>query len=322
MGRFCINCGSELAEGSVFCDNCGARVEAEPTQATQPQEQPVAPQPQPVAPQPQPVAPQPQPVAPQPQPVAPQPQVNTQVSYQQPKQSYKPAQPSQANVTVKKKSAAPIIIAIVITFVVVAGAAAAVYFFFLKPADKTAEKPAATTAAQTTEAETKKETEAETEKETEAETEEETTVPEDDFTGDVDDPEPSDFSWTTGITSAPTGAEALTDSDAVSGNWKAYICYTGASDVQELCKFEILAGDRAVTINVTPYKVNYDGKYKNNNGNSYSLDGSIDSGSITAFGTGGRVDLTTFYKTGSKQYGLGELVNPSGEKAYVYLVRP
>ena len=308
MGRFCINCGSELTEGSVFCDNCGARVEAEPTQAAQQQEQPIAPQPQPIAPQPQPVAPQPQ--------------VNTQVSYQQPKQSSKPAQPSQADVKVKKKSAAPIIIAIVITFVVVAGAAAAVYFFFLKPADKTAEKPAATTAAQTTEAETKKETEAETEKETEAETEEETTVPEDDFTGDVDDPEPSDFSWTTGITSAPAGAETLTDSDAVSGNWKAYICYTGTSDVQELCKFEILAGDRAVTINVTPCKVNYDGKYKNNNGSSYSLDGSIDSGSITAFGTGGRVDLTTFYKTGSKQYAIGELMNPSGEKAQVYLVRP
>jgi hypothetical protein len=57
----CTNCGANLAQGTIFCQSCGARQDA------QPQPQYVAPQPQP-QPQQQYVAPQPQYVAPAPQP--------------------------------------------------------------------------------------------------------------------------------------------------------------------------------------------------------------------------------------------------------------
>lgn len=250
--------------------------------------------------------------APQPKPVEP-------VQQTQPVQPVQNIQPVN---NARKKSAVPIILAVVITLVVAAGAFA-VYFFFFKDSGKNdkgkTEPTAATTVTTeatetTTEPETKTETETETETEAEPEPE---TEPE-----TIGDPDPSDFKWTVGLISAPSGADILTDSEDVSGEWKVYLEYP-TTEVKELATADIMAGDRAVTIEYRPFKIDYDGKgYRKSTDKTYELNGSIDAGTVYASNeTRGTLTINEFYKLGSKYYAIGEMLNPSGEKAYAYLVR-
>lgn len=107
MERFCTNCGNPLEEGTLFCPECGQKVEVQPAVPdtnfvaaaaaavpaaaetasssytfgmAQPANEmppaydystPVQPEPQPVQPEPQPVQPEPQPVQPKAEPVPP-----------------------------------------------------------------------------------------------------------------------------------------------------------------------------------------------------------------------------------------------------------
>ena len=87
---FCSNCGKQIADGSAFCDQCGA--------AQAPQAPVQQPAPQPAAPTPQPAAPTPQPAAPTPQPAAPvqQPYIPVQQTYIPVQQAYIPVQQAYA----------------------------------------------------------------------------------------------------------------------------------------------------------------------------------------------------------------------------------
>lgn len=282
MPKFCPKCGSKLTEGAAFCDICGAKLSVQPQKSAR-----------------------------QPQPVV------------QPTR-YEPVQSAAPQPAPKKKGhGALAAVIIVIAVLLVAGTVTALFFYpgFLKPKSEKNAEP--TTQAETTQATTVEETtdeETTAPEATEEETEEET---EESFSElAVDYPEPEDFGWFINMTSAPTGAEMLTESEDINGEWKYIVEYYGSSSVIENGIMTIEAGDRAVTVTGDPYKVNYDGEYVESDGKDFELNGSFDTGTIMASGTYGKLTMTQFYKLGSHQYAIGELVNPSGEKAYVGFVRP
>lgn len=74
---FCKNCGTQLPDGSVFCTECGARVQEEPVDQEPIQEEPVQPEPVQEPVQPEPIQEEPvqeEPVQPEPQYIPAEPQ--------------------------------------------------------------------------------------------------------------------------------------------------------------------------------------------------------------------------------------------------------
>ena len=314
MPKFCTKCGNPIEEGDAFCDVCGTPI---PQTTTETQQAQSAPQP-----------------------------VYQQPVYQQPAAQQPAAKPP------KSGGANKVLIAVIIVLAV-AVVAVAVWFFVFKgnggasgndPQNGTTET---TVSEELTEPETKEETEPETEEETEPETEEETepeteeeteptteeetepateeeTEPATASTVTVKKPTMDDFTWTIGGggSAVPDGAKKLKKSEAINGEWKAFLDYA-TTGVKELSVVEIMAGDRAVTVEYKPYKIAFKGyKFKKSTDKTYSMDGAFDSGSIQVFNdTRGKLTIKVFYELGAKQYALGEMINPSGEKALVYLVR-
>ena len=274
MAKFCPKCGNNLTEGDVFCDKCGERIPTSQKPAAQP------------------------------------------VQYTQPQPQYAAAQ-AQPAVKPAKKGHGALIAIIIIAVVLIAGTVVALFVYpgFLKPKSENTAEPAtqATSAEETTVDKTEETTEETTEEKTEKETEEESEEePEIEFT--VEDPSPEDFDWFVNTTSAPTGAQLLTDSADVSGTWKYIVQYYGSSDVSEIGTMDVEADDSSVTVSGKPYQTAVDGEYEDSNGSDFELKGTYDEGAFIASGTYGKLTMTQFYKLGSHKYAIGELINPSGEK--------
>ena len=137
----CKNCGSQQADGNVFCDICGNRLEPQPQQVPPqpqqipPQAQQVPPQVQQVPPQVQQVPPQPQQIPPQPQQIPPQPQQIPPQAQQippQPQFSSKPAYAAAGGAAVKSagNKKLPLIIAVCAAAIVVVLIVLAFVFLF------------------------------------------------------------------------------------------------------------------------------------------------------------------------------------------------
>ena len=186
-----------------------------------------------------------------------------------------------------------------------------------------------TTEEETTEEETTEEETTEEKTTEEKTTEQETTKAQLDV-NNVELPVESDFDWLTQVAESgyPTDSKILMTGSEVNGMWKATFQYTDVGQfeevtVKEYLTLEIQAGDVAANIIVKPYLVKIDGEeYTNDYGSEYSLDGRIDTGSISVYGDYANIDINVFYEYQGKQYGFGMLTNPSGEKSIVGLVRP
>jgi len=146
-------------------------------------------------------------------------------------------------------------------------------------------------------------------------------------TENVGRPTAEDFTWLSGVLNGglPSGATLLSDGASVSGMWKGYLMFVedGQIVVQQLLNAEIMAGDRAVTVILDWYQVNYgDGFHEEQGVTASTYDGAIDQGTVTCYGMSGNLELTSFYQLEGKQYAVGTYMVPSGEVAYVGLVRP
>lgn len=146
---------------------------------------------------------------------------------------------------------------------------------------------------------------------------------------DVGRPVHADFDWLQDIVfrdTYPTGSTIFRDTPSINGRWKGMFLFTEGSEISvaELLNAEIMAGDRAATVVIDPYMINFDNsEYEDESDmNDYSFDGAIDDGSINCFSDFGNLELRVFFSDGTKQYGLGYLTVQSGEQAYVGLVRP
>ena len=140
---------------------------------------------------------------------------------------------------------------------------------------------------------------------------------------DVGRPEERDFAWFKGVPQDfPSGSKRLKEGKDINGKWKAYY---DMGEVKELVNIEIEAGDRAVTVTIDPYMINYDGlqwEYESY-ANPYSYEGAIDSGTITAHsGQLGTINLYGFYEKDGAQYAFGDTMLQSGETVTIAMVRP
>ena len=146
---------------------------------------------------------------------------------------------------------------------------------------------------------------------------------------DLGRPAHADFDWLQDVVFRdvyPENSEIFKDADTINGRWKGMFLFPDgdAISVMELVNAEIMAGDRAVTVVIDPYMVNFDNsEYEDESDmNDYSFDGAIDDGSINSFSDFGNLELDVFFAAGGKQYALGYFTVQSGERAYVGLVRP
>lgn len=309
MAKFCINCGSPLDEGAIYCDNCGTRVEA--PQKAQPAQPPAQQYAQPVQ-----HAEQPAPYAQSAQPYNPQPV--------QPPYGYNgyPSQPEQ------KKSKAPLIIAIAAAAVVIIAAAVVLFIYpgvLTKPGDtgntRDRSRSLATEAARPTVAATLPPTEAPTEAPTEPPTEAPTEPPTEapaplPYIDSIGKPSATDFTWISDAQSGNLGGSFLGNDDLV-GKWKGEIIYDG---VWELVYVTI---DRDATITIEPYMINYGDGWEDEEGEEpYVFTGMFDISSVNGKGSYGSINLYTFLESHGTQYAVGTFSVKNSSSADVYMVRP
>ena len=139
----------------------------------------------------------------------------------------------------------------------------------------------------------------------------------------VGNPSPEDFAWydVNDPDAIPPGSVNLTTGGEIGGRWKACFFYPDA--IRELAMIEIWAGDRAVTVEVDPLQINYDGYWESEADMSpWSYEGALDTGTVTAYGDYGQIYLYTFFRYGGKQYALATVDLYNGGIGHIALVRP
>ncbi len=134
-------------------------------------------------------------------------------------------------------------------------------------------------------------------------------------------PDVDEFYWFNGADFSLEGAEPLTSPESLSGVWKALVMYPGGID--ELVNIVIMAGDRAVTVTVDPYRINYDGYWEDESGYAdWSYDGAVDGGEIRAYSDLGDIEFYGFCQLDGKQYASGSVSTADGGRGTIALVRP
>ena len=340
MARFCTNCGNPLEDDAIFCDNCGARLNAQPN----PRPGPPNPQPQQQNDQPprqyqQPAQQYQQPPQqyqqpPQPQYQQPQPYAAYhQVGMTPPPVSPTPAQPR------KKKTG--LVVGLILGFLLLA-AAAVVAFLLLRPktppeAPETT-APLPTTAALTTE-QTQAPTEAPTEAPTttaptEAPTEAPTTAapteaptetptetakqpsPDLPYMDSLGEIAPTDFAWIADVQAGDLEGSFLSNEELL-GKWKGEMIFNGTWELIYLT----IDADGMVYVESVKYNsgdgwidTEEDGKY-------FNYDCEFDVNEVYGPGDIGDIDLYKFISSHGVQYGVGE-INVNNLHVDVYLVRP
>jgi len=306
MTKFCPNCGNPIDEGSVFCDGCGTRLDAQ--QINQPSQAPAQPYGDPYNQFPQ--------------------QTQQQYTpYGQPVQQQGRPYPQYGAPQPPKKKKTGLIIALSIAGVV--GIAAVIVFVLVilpklqtggkteptEPTSVTEKVTEQATEAATeapTEAPTEPSTVAPTEKPTEAPTEPKADLPYVDSLGKIND---YDFAWISDAMSGSLTGEFLSN-DELLGKWKGEFIFDG---IWELVYVTI---DADGTVTVEPYQINYGDGWENESGAPYSFSGSFDVNRVYGSGEYGKIDLYQFLQSDGTHYGVGKLEANTGYAAKVYLVRP
>lgn len=311
MAKFCPNCGNPIEAGDAFCNNCGAKLGAQPTPqperaATQAYGDPYTQTPQPSQQPQQQYAPYRQPVR---QPNQPYPQYG----YPQP----------------PKKKKTGLIIALSIAGVIAVSALVIMIFFLVKIINPDKDNPQPTVSENVTEQVTEAATEAPTEEPDEKPTEAPTELPTEaptqaptkapvklPYTDSLGKISATDFAWISDAMGGGLQGSFLSRDDSL-GRWKGEFIFDG---VWELVYITI---DVDGTITVEPYRINYGDGWEDESGDAaYSFSGSFDINRVYGSGGYGSIDLYQFLESGGSQYAVGELRTNTGNKAAVYLVRP
>lgn len=133
----------------------------------------------------------------------------------------------------------------------------------------------------------------------------------------------AEFTWLTGEAAkgnVPAGATRLTDLDAVTGGWKAYLY---DSDMEWLLHVTIEAGQSDVTTALDWYylRPRDTGQSREDATPTSFFSGTWDSGMLDASGPG-RVTLAAFWQQDGHQYAAGSLMWSDGNVSTLMLVRP
>ena len=133
----------------------------------------------------------------------------------------------------------------------------------------------------------------------------------------------AEFTWLTGEAAkgnVPAGATRLTDLDAVTGGWKAYLY---DSDMEWLLRVTIEAGQADVIAALDWYylRPRDTGQSREDTTPTSFFSGTWDSGMLDAFGSG-RVTLAAFWQQDGHQYAAGSLMWSDGNVSTLVLMRP
>ena len=133
----------------------------------------------------------------------------------------------------------------------------------------------------------------------------------------------AEFTWLTGEAAkgnVPAGATRLTDLDAVTGGWKAYLY---DSDMEWLLHVTIEAGQSDVSTALDWYylRPRDTGQSREDATPTSFFSGTWDSGMLDASGPG-RVTLAAFWQQDGHQYAAGSLMWSDGNVSTLVLMRP
>lgn len=118
----------------------------------------------------------------------------------------------------------------------------------------------------------------------------------------------------------PAGAIRLTDLDAVTGGWKAYL-YDSEMEWLLHATIEVGQSDAIIALEWYYARVGSTGEgYEDTTPTSF-FSGTWDSGMLDAVGSG-RVTLSAFWQQDGHQYAAGSLMRPDGNVSTLVLARP
>ena len=299
MARFCTECGNPLDEGAVFCDNCGAKLDAQP--AAQPRQKPAQTYGDSYDGSPQRPIQQPRPAQTRPQ-------------QSQPQGGAQPPKKNTGLIIGLIAGGIAVIAAVIVIILVVlpklgpggnADPTAPASAFDIAT-EAVEETPTAEPTEEPTEAPTEEPTEPPTEAPTEA------PLP---FIDSLAEPAVSDFAWIADAMSGSLEGQFI-GNDALTGKWKCEIIYDG---VWELAYLTI---DNDAHITIEPIQINYGDGWEAESGLAYEFRGAFDISSVNGAGEYGSINLYTFIEIGGTQYGVGTFSVHNTSSADVYLVRP
>ena len=130
-------------------------------------------------------------------------------------------------------------------------------------------------------------------------------------------PKDVDFAWIPDVVTGDLTGDFL-GNDKLIGKWKGEIIYD--KGIWELVYVTI---DENAGVKIEPYKINHgDGWDDESDAGGYSLDGDFDISGVNAAGDYGSISLYTFIESLGTQYGVGTFTVNNTDSAKVYLVRP
>ena len=323
MSKYCPNCGNPLEDDSIFCDNCGAKLNAQPI--SQPQQQYAQPQQQYGS------------FPPPSQPFT---------AYQQP--GMVPPPVPQAPVQPRKKKTR-LIVGLIIGGILLAAAVVCAILFLLPrtPPDDSSATTASggsdtivSTARQTnpeteantvattqtpTEAPTEIITDAPTEPQTETPTEPPTTEASVDsqkqpsadlpFVDTLGEVKPTDFAWIADVHGGMQGS--FLSNEELLGKWKGEMIFNGTWELIYLT----IDTDGMVYVESVKYNDGDGWIDSEEDGKYFNYDCEFDINRVYGLGELGKIDLYEFISSNGVQYGIGT-IDVSTIHVDVYLVRP
>ena len=136
------------------------------------------------------------------------------------------------------------------------------------------------------------------------------------YTDMTDKIEASDFVWISDAMSGSLSGSFLSNEELL-GKWKGEFVFDG---IWELVYVTINTDG---TITVEPYKINYGDGWESESGEEpYIFNGSFDVNRVYGTGNYGKIDIYQFIESNGAQYATGKFDVNKGDTAGVYLVRP
>ena len=129
-------------------------------------------------------------------------------------------------------------------------------------------------------------------------------------------PKDTDFAWIPDVVTGDLTGDFL-GNDQLIGRWKGEIIYD--KGIWELVYVTI---DENAGVKIEPYKINHGDGWDDESDRGYNLDGDFDVSGVNAAGDYGSISLYTFIESLGTQYGVGTFTINNTDTAKVYLVRP
>ncbi len=166
------------------------------------------------------------------------------------------------------------------------------------------------------EADTDSESEADTDSEPDAAAQRDEDTKPLPYEDSLEAPKDTDFAWIPDVVTGDLTGDFL-GNDQLIGRWKGEIIYD--KGIWELVYVTI---DENAGVKIEPYKINHGDGWDDESDRGYNLDGDFDVSGVNAAGDYGSISLYTFLESLGTQYGVGTFTVNNTDTAKVYLVRP